>query len=59
MRIDYHTEFTLEREIKEDAVSIDILHVLEIIVNNLDPEDVFSDDDLKQWALDNGFVEGE
>ena len=29
------------------------------IQDNLNPDDVFSDDDLEGWATDNGFVEEE
>lgn len=29
------------------------------IASNMEPEDVFSDTDLRHWAVDNGYVEDE
>ena len=32
---------------------------IDYIQDNLDPEDVFEDDALETWALNNGFIKGE
>lgn len=45
-----------EREfIESTATSLDV--VIEWIKNNLNPEDVFDENDLIEWAEDNGFFQ--
>ena len=53
--MDYRMERILEKEIRE-CISIEIVNVLEIIANELDPEDVFPEIDLEKWAEDNGYT---
>ena len=51
--------FQLEREFRNfilDAINIDIDDTARWVGNNLNPEEVFSEDDLADWALKNGFV---
>ncbi len=53
--MDYRTERILEKEMRE-CISIEIVNTLEIIANELAPEDVFPEIDLGKWAEDNGYV---
>lgn len=38
-------------------VNVDDDDIIDYIASNKRPEDVFSKDELRNWALDNGFVE--
>lgn len=38
-------------------IDVDDDEIIDYIRMNKRPEDVFSESDLKDWALDNGFVE--
>ena len=39
-------------------VEVDDDEIIDYVGRNMRPEDVFYDDQLREWALDNGFVEG-
>ena len=53
--MDYRTELAIIREVK-DILDLDLVRLLEIIANEFTPEDVFSEDDLKYWAENNGYI---
>lgn len=38
-------------------VNVDDDEIIDYIKSNKRPEDVFSEAELREWALDNGFVE--
>lgn len=40
-------------------INVDDDEIIDYIAQNKRPEDVFSTDELRAWALDNGFVEEE
>lgn len=51
----------LKKQFGDEMLSPDELlnKTIDWISENLDPEDVFKDGDLSNWALRNGFVEEE
>ena len=51
-----HEESKLREAIRENIFP-ETDEILDYINDKLDPGDVFSEDVLKEWALDNGFVE--
>lgn len=51
-----HEESKLREAIRENIFP-ETDEILDFIDDNLDPGDVFSEDVLKEWALNNGFVE--
>ena len=47
-----------EKQFVEAVTDSNMLHLaIQWIKTYLSPEDVFNDDELAQWATDNGFVE--
>jgi hypothetical protein len=49
-----------ERLFIEDVISNDLLeNTIAWISNNLEPDNVFSKEELEEWARSNGFVEEE
>ena len=40
-------------------IDVDDDEIIDYIASNKRPEDVFSEAELREWALDNGFVEEE
>ena len=44
----------IEQFVRE--INLDTLFILDWVTDNFDPEDVFENDQLEDWALDNGFV---
>jgi len=47
------------REQIESALNTDYTWIIEWVEDNCEPSDVFSDDRLGAWALDNGFTKEE
>lgn len=41
----------------EASIEIDDSVVKEYVKDNFVPDEIFDDDELRSWALDNGFVE--
>ncbi len=58
MKMDYQTERFLEKDIKS-ILYFEIDELLDAIAINLNPEDVFSDDELEIWAKNNGYIKEE
>ena len=51
------TTYTQDIQFIKSVVSKDLLeNSIEWIASNLNPEDVFSKDDLSDWAIENGYV---
>ena len=42
-----------------NEVDVDDTVVLEYVVATFNPEDVFPDNELRDWAINNGFIEEE
>jgi hypothetical protein len=47
------------REQIDSALDADYTWIIEWVEDNCEPEDVFDDDKLGAWALDNGFTKEE
>lgn len=50
---------SVSKEAKALLVDAIISECIDFIRDNLEPEEVFSDDELADWALSNGFVREE
>jgi hypothetical protein len=54
---------TTTREDEDFVSAMDLKHLLEraaeYIAGNFDPEDIYPEEKLREWALDNGFVKSE
>lgn len=54
------TTYRQDQDFLDSVISDTLLEdAIEWIQSNMHPEDVFSDDQLTDWALDNDFVEAE
>ena len=40
----------------ESAFTVELEDVVSWIIDNLNPEDVFNDDDLDAWAIEKGYI---